>query len=486
MHTLRRSLSLLLLSMMVVGVGCGDDDDRDRDESPAQGSPEAGAAGGDGAAPAPADGGAGPGPANDAATTGDAGAGGDSGSNPAPTGDGGAGSLANALPIVFVHGFAGSAQQYESQAIRFGMNGYPVERIRAYEHEGVATDIPAFVAGADAVIDAVRKEFNTTQVYLVGHSRGTSVSTEYLADPARAAKVAKYIALDGRPCPMGSVPCLAPNQANLPGQKHVEVSTSAESFAKQFEFLFGRAPQATAITAQGPTASISGKVVNFPANTGRQGTLELWELVAATGARVGTEPLSRFTVGASGDWGPVTVSTEKHYEFVMSGPETPNQHHFYMQRFLRDSKFVRLLSGPAESPTRMNTNVSDKHSAVTVSRQREWTLDDKLEVSTMSASGNQPAVQVITPDFKVNSIAIHMHDAAASPGDSTLAPLPWFPMQAFQTGQDVFMPAADPPNGTITFRNLPRGDATKPQVLNIPNWVSSRHISAIYFADYAQ
>ena len=30
-----------------------------------------------------------------------------------------------ALPIVFVHGFAGSAQQYESQKMRLVANGYP-------------------------------------------------------------------------------------------------------------------------------------------------------------------------------------------------------------------------------------------------------------------------------------------------------------------------------------------------------------------------
>jgi hypothetical protein len=29
------------------------------------------------------------------------------------------------LPIVFVHGFTGSAQQYETQAMRFASNGYP-------------------------------------------------------------------------------------------------------------------------------------------------------------------------------------------------------------------------------------------------------------------------------------------------------------------------------------------------------------------------
>ncbi|MET0738819.1 MAG: hypothetical protein ABW035_11125, partial [Acidimicrobiales bacterium] len=45
-----------------------------------------------------------------------------------------------ALPIVFVHGFAGSAQQYESQAMRFVANGYPQDRIVAYDHDGAGTD----------------------------------------------------------------------------------------------------------------------------------------------------------------------------------------------------------------------------------------------------------------------------------------------------------------------------------------------------------
>ena len=73
------------------------------------------------------------------------------------------------------------------------------------------------------------------------------------------------------------------------------------------------------------------------------------------------------------------------------------------------------------------------------------------------------------------AIGIHLHDAAASPGNSTLAALPYFSGQAFQYGVDVFMPAADPPAGAITVRNLPRGDMAKPQVFNVPNWRSSQH-----------
>lgn len=522
MNIVRSGARLLWLTALIAGAACGDEEDREQvtEESPVLGARDAGkpsgtaadgggrqngrrdagesaqgAGGRDGGSrdggPRANDGGAATG-RSDAATESDDASVTPSSDASASSGDAGSGDagaplpLANELPIVFVHGYVGSAQQYESQAMRFGMNGYPVERIRAYEHDGQGMDIASFVEGADAVVDAVLAEFKTDKVYLVGHSRGTFVSNQYLSDRTRAAKVAKYVALDGAACPTGSVPCLAPNQRNLPGQTHVEVSTSAESFAKQFEFLFGKAPTTTAIVAQGPTASISGRVLNFPANTGRAGTLELWDIDSATGARVGADPVQRFTVGATGDFGPVTVSTEKHYEFVMSAPDTPNQHHFYMQRFLRDSKFVRLLSGPPDTPSRMNTNVSDAHAAITISRQREWTQADKIEVGTTSPSGSQPPVNVITSGLKAGSIAIHVHDAAASPGDSTLMPLPWFVSQAFQTGVDVYLPAADPPSGTITVRSVPRGAPDKPQVLTLPNWVSSRHYSAVVFADYAQ
>ena len=143
-----------------------------------------------------------------------------------------------ALPIVFVHGFAGSAQQYESQAMRFVANGYPQERIVAYDHDGAGIDIEGYTAGLDEVVDDALAEFDVEQVYLVGHSRGTIVSSAYLGDPAQAAKVAKYVAIDGAPCP-DVVPCVAPDQEDVPRPvprrgRHVEgvvrrCSTSSSS-----------------------------------------------------------------------------------------------------------------------------------------------------------------------------------------------------------------------------------------------------------------
>ena len=36
------------------------------------------------------------------------------------------------LPIIFVHGTAGSASQYQTQAMRFASNGYPEDLVVAY------------------------------------------------------------------------------------------------------------------------------------------------------------------------------------------------------------------------------------------------------------------------------------------------------------------------------------------------------------------
>jgi pimeloyl-ACP methyl ester carboxylesterase len=400
-----------------------------------------------------------------------------------------------ALPIVFAHGFAGSAQQYESQALRFAANGYPLERIKAYDHDGAGLDIAGYVTGLDAVVDATLEEFGVDQVYLVGHSRGTSVSSMYLADAARAAKIAKYIAIDGRPCPT-VVPCLAPTQANNPGQAHVEVATSKESFAMQYEFLLGEEPAVVDIVAQRDPVVISGRAVNFPANTGREDTtLDIWEIDSDTGMRATDEPHATFAIAADGNWGPAVVDPNKHYEFVLSG-ENSQSHHLYPQRFLRDSQLVRLLSGGPDSASRMNSNRSDTHTNIIVMRMREWYAEDDpdldgdesdvLEISVQSESGDTEAVNAITADVGNGAIGLHIHDDAATPGESTLAPLPYFAGQPFQAGVDVFMPGADPPDGTITVTNMPRGDSDRPQTLNVPNWASEGHAISLVFNDFPQ
>jgi pimeloyl-ACP methyl ester carboxylesterase len=422
------------------------------------------------------------------------------------------------LPIVFVHGGAGSAAQYASAAKRFVSNGYPADRIRAFEYDSSNPQAAtAFLDALDAFIDQVRAEFGVERLYLVGHSLGTTVSTNYLSVPARAAKIAKYVCIDGRSIPScaaldpslrcmgifrGSIGNVDNNNVYFNGsQTHVEAATSPESFAAQYKFFTGVEPRTTLILPEPPgQVRIAGRAVNFPQNTGIDGaTLNIWEVEGATGARKNAEPVATLTIGTTGDWGPVQVNGQQYYEFELSRPDSTIEQHLYYQPFIRDDAFVRLLSSPPGSPVALNTKTGPDQAAAVIIRNREWWTihpsgdEDILEISTISPSrGEQPAVNVLQNVTSgnpavvgTNAIGIHVHDNPTD-GISSLQVIPFFATQPFQTGVDVYMPATEPPDGTITFWNAPRGDTTRPQVLTVPNWASNAHRITINFNDYVQ
>lgn len=54
------------------------------------------------------------------------------------------------------------------------------------------------------------------------------------------------------------------------------------------------------------------------------------------------------------------------------------------------------------------------------------------------------------------------------------------------SGVDFYLPAADPPDGTIFCMLTPRGGGGKTQVINVPNWASSTDRMTIQFNDYVQ
>jgi pimeloyl-ACP methyl ester carboxylesterase len=417
------------------------------------------------------------------------------------------------VPIVFVHGAAGSAAQYETQARRFDSNGYPASYVGAFEYDSsFATNTFAqVVARLDATVDALRTEFGVDRVYLVGHSLGTFVSNTYLADPGRAAKIAKYIGIDGSSNPSCGVTdpnldCMGiwqgtnttgnvgGNNVRISPQTHVQVATSAESFAAQYAFFTGVEPATTLVLPEPPgQVEISGRAVLFPQNVGAAGaTLEIWEVHGGSGARKATEPRYTLTAADDGSWGPVKVNGQQAYElFVVR--EGFLSHHFYFQPWLRSSTMVRMNLAPPNSQIVANTNLSDNHVAATVVRQKEWWTthptgqDDALEIATTSPSrGDQPPVDALTKVTSNGVIGIHVHDAAASPGNSTLNLLPFFPTQPFQTGVDVFMPAAEPADGTVSFVNAPRGDTSRLQTINTPNWRSSENRITVTFSDFLQ
>jgi pimeloyl-ACP methyl ester carboxylesterase len=422
---------------------------------------------------------------------------------------------ADQLPIVFVHGGAGSGAQYASVAKRFASNGYPPDRIATYEYDSSSpAAIGAAPAGIEALIDDLRDRFGVDQVNLVGHSLGTFVSNTFLSDPARRALIRRYVGVDGSSNPScgvgdpnldcmgifrGSSGDVGGNNVYLNGtQSHVEAETSPESFAAQYEFFTGEPPKTTLILPEPPgQVEIAGRAVDFPQNAGVDGaTLRIWEVHPGTGARKYSEPVATLDIGPSGDWGPVQINGQQYYEFELQRPDSPVELNLYYQPFIRDDYLVRLLTSRPNSGIVLNTIIGPNHAAAVAIRYREWWTthpsgqEDILQIGTMSPSrGNEPFVNVLQNVVSSGTIGspvgIHVHDNPAD-GVSSLNVIPFFQTQAFQTGVDVYMPSTDPPDGTITFWNAPRGDTTRPQVLNTPNWASDRHRILVNFNDFVQ
>jgi len=412
----------------------------------------------------------------------------------------------NVRPIVFVHGGAGSAQQFDSQAMRFASNGWPVDLLFAFEYDSTfATQGPAAViARLNVFVDSVLAQTGADQVYLMGHSLGTFVSQTYLSVPPYAEKVAKYVNIDGGTAIAlpGGVPTLAiwaelagsgavnPPRAIvgatnvlLPGQFHVQSATSAEAFAAMFEFFTGEPPATTDILPVPPgQVRLAGRAVFFPANMGvGDATVEIWEVDDTTGARKYDEPVATCSLSGTGYydgvWGPVKVNGLKHYEMVLLR-EGFRPHHFYFEPFMRSNYFVRLLTSPPGGIGEYMDR-SDYHSNIVITRQNDWRDEDVLEINGVSVL---PAIGGITK----NLIGLFVYDKDADGVSNLTQPIPLYHAITFMSGVDLYMPAAEPPDGTISIVVTPRWGGGKTQVINIPNWASSEHAMSVIVNDYVQ
>jgi len=416
-----------------------------------------------------------------------------------------------ALPIVFVHGGSGSAAQYQTEAMRWASNDYPNLVTGIDRTTSSSTQLNPIL---DEFFDDVMAQTGDDQIYVVGHSLGVALMNNYLnSSPERTARVAKYIGLDsasagqvpvcpGTPDP---VPCmgiyrdenanlfLGDDNVYLP-EGHVEIASSPDSFAHQYEFFTGDEPKTTLVLPEPPgQVTVGGKLIDFPANTGIDGsTVRIFQVDPATGARQALK--ADLELDESGEFGPVKLNGNYPHEFeTRRGSDSELTGHIYTQPFVRDNHMVRLLTAPPGSPSIVFTNAGPNHSAAVVLRNKEWWSshpsgqNDTLSITTTSASKGTEAVgNALTPATGNGAVGIHVHDDAATPQQSTLNLLPVIPLFPFQTGVDVFMPATDPPDGVISLENAPRGDTGNPQVLNVPNWASDQHRLGVYFNDHAQ
>jgi hypothetical protein len=415
----------------------------------------------------------------------------------------GFGSCRDVDPVVFVHGGSGSGAQFESQAMRFASNGYPAGSIAVVEYDsGLAfpAALPEIHARIDAKIAELQAATGRAQVDLVGHSRGTTVSHDYLSFPERAAKVAHYVNIDGRPAdaPPGGVPTLAlwagavdrPVQGEIvgavnvtiPDQEHVEVATSEEAFSEMYRFLRGHRPLTTKVLPQ-LRPRISGRVVTFPDNHGVEGAiLEIWWIRGDTAERIGSRPRSTFEIGPDGDFGPFKAWLGAHYEFVVLRPGQLPLHYFY-EPFLRSDRLVRLNSSPlleAVLPT------SDDAVGAAILRYKEFWGDRGAANDVLSVDGTDVINPITAPSGEVGtaSVGFFVLDAG-SDGVSNLDTVPFpFPVLPFLTGTDLFVPADAP--GPVSIVTVPRGNLGATRVVNVRRIPSSEGRIQVQLRDFEQ
>ncbi|WP_370617092.1 alpha/beta fold hydrolase [Mumia qirimensis] len=399
-------------------------------------------------------------------------------------------------PIVFVHGSAGSASQFQTPALRFASNGYEAEDIEAVEYDTqFQTNTLAQVhARIDAAVAALLRRTGSDRVDLVGHSLGTYVSQQYLnSSPDRAARVAHYVNIDGvtATAPPGGVDTLAlwaepwrypgvtreitgATNVDLGEQGHTEAVTSEKSFREMFRFFTGRAPATVDVRPERGRRVVSGRVHFFVSNLPVvDGTLKVYRVNRLNGARVG-RPVSTFAV-TDGAFGPFVAAPFARYEFELTRGEIT--HHFYTEPFTRSDRFVRLMTDQPGGIVRSIMTASPRHTNLTISRNKEWWSDQGDRNDTLSIDGAE-ILDGIAPRTK-RAIGIAVGDQLAD-GTSVLGqPIAAFAAVPFITGVDQYLPAPRRFSG-IRLRAVPRG-SHRAHTLVVPAWPSSDHWVSVQF-----
>ena len=410
-------------------------------------------------------------------------------------------------PMIFVHGGSGSGAQFESQAMRFTSNGYPHNYIAVLEYDSssYATILNQIYANLDQLIATLLKETGANQVDLLGHSLGTFVSYGYLtSSPARAAKVAHYVNIDGQANNPG-VPTLAlwagndppgfgpggprtmvgATNVTIPGVPHIECATCAPSFFEMYKFFTGHDPETTDILPE-PLGDIriAGRAVLFPQNVGVAGsTLEIYKVNGDTGFRIHKKPEAVYAIDDTGNWGPFKVRAGEYYEFVIVRPQL--NHHFYIEPFIRDDYLVRLNTSPIGGGIGALLTRNDHQTDLVITRYKEFLGDQPLNNDVLAVNGVNLVNALFCPLSKLTS-TLFAYDVDAD-GQSDLSHLKG-PINfiTFLAAVDFYIPAANPPNDRVRIVLIPRGGDGKIQIMNVPNWPSSTNSVTILFNDFLQ
>lgn len=415
-------------------------------------------------------------------------------------------------PVVFVHGYAGSADQFETQAMRLASNGYSAGYISGFEYNTLSVTgnpttgfviPPEILSGLDAYIDAVLKQTGADKVELLGHSMGTAVSHAYLADPAHAAKVAHYVNLDGQQSatPPGGVPTLAifaeltgtgrsiggATNITLANTTHVQAASCVESFVEIYKFFNnGMQPITTDILPGiGNKVELAGRILTFLTNTVPADLkLDIYEVNKDTGVRVKSIPDYSTSISADGNFKFTNATAGSNYEFHLTSPSDTTSVHYYYEPFIRSDYLVRLkYMAPAVIGALMDQSVN--HSNLILIRNKEFLGVNSMypNEDILRVNNTELCTGVLTKNGILGTpIALFIFDKGSDGVSDLSGPIASLSLP-FIAGLDFYMKAANPPDSMVSIV-LKGRYSEKIQVVNVPNWQSTTDYITVQMWDY--
>ena len=143
---------------------------------------------------------------------------------------------------------------------------------------------------------------------------------------------------------------------------------------------------------------------------------------------------------------------------------------------VRSDSLIRLLTVPPGSILETSADSSDGTSGFVLTRYREFWGDQGPNNDVLTVNG----LDIISPtncpiSKRVN--AMFVFDDNLDGVNNLVTPNSFYFALPFITAMDVFIPAADPPDGVIHIDNTSRDGLTA--TINVPNWASSKNTMSI-------
>ena len=402
-------------------------------------------------------------------------------------------------PVIFVHGNSGSAQQFETNAMRLTSNGFPQNRIFAYEYDTAARTTTLAIADLDGFIADVKAQTGAEQVDVLAHSRGTTVMHAYLGDPERAA-VGSQLRQLRRPDERGRArrrpdagglgrgrPDARDRRRRerlLPEQGPHRGDDVGEAFEEVYEFLLGEEPETTGRPGEAEEGHGQGPRPRLPRQhrDRRRHAARLRARRRDRAAGQGAAGL-READRRAGNFGRLNVNGKRHYEFEISQAGESTIHN-YPEPFERDDHFYRVLTAPLLDPfierspdTSRSPSPGCASSGATRTLRRGRQRQAPVRRLQRDQRGDRAAGAARAGGLQLRQELRrrHRHERVAAAVQLDRLPHRRRQLHAREPGRQRLN------RGQVRRCAIP---IRRSQTMNVPDWPSDLHTVSVYFKDY--